>query len=149
MACAVLSAGCGISLPITSPAATSSPSPPAAPSACRPKVDGEAREAISAQTAALGRGDFAAARDRASRGYRQRVPLADFIAIISADYAYLLSNPRIVFGDCMVLADGYVLMGVRYEPGDDLMYWLIQQDGQLVIEGAGPVAGGSPMPVPA
>jgi len=111
-------------------------------------VQAEVREVIGAQTEALGRGDFAGARAQASRAYQERVPLATFMAIISADYPYLLAQPQTDFGDCMVLADGVVLMAVTYDPGDALLYWLVREDDRLVIDGAGPLAVSS-TPVPA
>jgi len=125
-----------------SPAPAPSDSPAPAPSAvrCDEPTFAAASGTVGEQADALGAGDFALARGFASEAYQARVPLAAFIAIISADYAYLLARPQLQMGACLVLNDGVVLLEVGYEPGETLVYWLVAEKGRLAIDGAGPAA---------
>lgn len=109
--------------------------------ACDSLVFDSARRVIARQQRALAAGDFARARERASRAFRARVPLAQFESIVTTDYGFLLDDPAFSFAACVGQGSvAFVSVEVAADPAVLMVYRLVEERGGWFIDSAG-VAG--------
>jgi len=98
-----------------------------------------ARETVAEQLEAFGRGDFAAAYERASSGIRRRYPTPDaFKAMIYAAYPEFGAALEWEVGEAVVSGGQAVVGAALRMPGQpyrNFKYYLVREGGEWRVDG--------------
>ncbi len=126
--------------PAAAPERDASPSPlPPAPVACPDEVREDVADVVGAQLEAFRRGDWQAALDRASAGFRDQFGVADLQRVIEGEYPVVARAVVGEVGECAVVgATAQALVRVGDDAGREqlLVYRLLLEDGAWRIAGA-------------
>lgn len=98
--------------------------------------------AIGGQLAAFAEGDFAAALEFASTGFRDDFDVERFRAVIEEGFPAVAENQGHTSDVCVQVEDRVDVLVTVVGPDEDqeLRYGLVREDGQWRIDGAVPVA---------